>query len=370
MKNKKLIGVFSVVAGVILIACVSAFLFWDTLYFYFAPELYTLETLSSFYADTQNEILSYKKAVFKDKNYFDGNFSFSFWKYKDEKPKREDFSFDFSIDYENKKAEFAADNNKAKKIEDIFVYLYDNEIGTNFADFSDDYWVNSADTLISDYNKSDLRKLHKKDELKEKNLSFDALFSKKEKKSVKESFVEFSENIKLYDKKINKNGDYTAYFWVNTDYFFDRIYCLDEIKEYLTEKAEISLIVSLKNKRITSFDIDTSDKVSFFVKFNGNSGYFTDFEFSAVSPVAPFYVVDIKSENKLSDGGFYNKTDFNYVSDTTENAKKIKFINDITLSENKAHGKLKLNEKEYNYSGSFYNKDAFSIDITDFDLTE
>ncbi len=363
-ENKKLLYVFSVVAGVIILAFLGVLFLKDFLYFYFAPELYTLDKLSSFYAEATEEISSYKKSLFGEEKDFSDKLSFSFWNYKE----KENLSFDFSLDYENKKAEFALDNTNAKKLEDVFVYLYDNEIGTNFADFSDDYWVNPAESVISDYNKSILRELHQKEEIKEKNLSFDSLFPKKEKKSAKESFMEFTKNAKLSDKKIDKDGEYIAYFDLSRDYFYEKIYFLKEITEYLGENVKLTLVVSMKDKKITKLDIFSDDKVAFHLLFNDNSGYFSDFEFLAVSPVFPFYMIDIKAQNKVMENGIFNKTDFNYLSDTSENAKSIKFINEITLSDDEAYGKLTLGEKTYNYSGSFYNKDAFSVDITDFDF--
>ncbi len=336
MKKGKTPVIIAVIAAVILLIGTAVFMARDFLYFLFAPEIYALDKLSDFYVTATEELSSYKKAIFGDKNYLDKNFTLSYWKYSEENGEKKDLSFDFSLDRKNKKAEFAADNSEAEKIEDIFIYLYDNEFGVNLPDFSDDYWVNSADTLISDYNKSALREIFGKELTeKEQNLSFDNIFKEKDDKSQKDKFIEFTKNIQYTDKIILGTDEYKVSFIIKGE------------NEFLMD-------VFIEDGRIDGINISSPDGNFIKADFEDERGYFNDFSFELLYNGK---TAKGEAESSLRKSGIASEISFE--------SGKLKLFNDVKVNDGIVEGKLKAFEKEYAYRGTLYNNDEFCIDLTD-----
>lgn len=380
-KKKKTMAVITAIFVIVVMLCGIVYAFRNTFFSFFMPKTYTLLSLGKTAEKIEDEWEKIKDNLFIGEIDFDEDFTFSFWKYTDSETTDEkgDLSFDLSVSKDNNRLEFAYDNTKAKKIKDMFLYIDDDEIGVNLADFSDDYWVNNAKNLISDYNNSTLRELLGSNIInKNYDLSFkkkileDELSDKITKKEVLETFLktlkfEKKETVNLF------NGEYNMYFSQTKEemeMLFSVIF--PGYENYFNVK-DTDIIFSLKNKEVRGVSVDFSDKYSVDLEFSDKKHFLSDFSLSLFTE---------NTGNKteisfLSNGNRFEKKDFSDESElsfVSSLGNKIYLKNSFKIDNTDVIGSCVygINDEKtvYDYSGIFDSSDGILLDLSEVKSTD
>lgn len=374
-KKKKTIAVIVAILVIAVMFCGIAYTFRNALFAIFMPKTYTLLSLEKTGEKIEEEWDAIKENLFVDEIDFDEDTTLSFWKYTNSESidKKGDFSFDLSVSQENKRLEFAYDNTKAKKIKDMFLYIDNDEIGVNLADFSDDYWTNNAKTVISDYNNSALRDFFGKDKIK---TEYDLSFKKKAPKELmdtiekKEILKYFLKNLKFEKKEIVNlfNGEYNMYFSQSKEEMqkFSEV-MLPGFENYF-ELKNTDIIFSLRNGEVRGASVDFSPKYSFNLEFYGKDYFLEDFSIS-------FFINDNERKNEIilkSKGNRFDKkqyTDETQLSFTSSLGNEIYVKNKFSLKDNDIEGSLDygINSENttYSYNGIFDTTDGVLLDLSE-----
>lgn len=379
-KRKKIIAVVSAIFVIVLILSAIIFVFRNSVFALTMPKAYTLKSFCDSVEKIEDEWDKIEDNLFIDEIDFDEDTTLSFWKYtdSDNKDKKGDLSFDLSVSNDNKRLEFAYDNTKAKKIKDMFLYIDNDEIGVNFADFSDDYWVNNAKTVISDYNNSTIREIFNKDEIKkEYDLSFkenidEELEDKIEKKEVLELFLK---TMQFEKKKIVnfKNSEFNMYFSQTKEEMQNFLNVMLPGFENYFEVKDTDIIFSLRNGEVRGVSVDFSPKHSFDLQFFDKKYFLNDFAFS-------FFTNDGGNKTEIafmSKGNRFEKKDFSDESElsfTSSLGNKIYLKNSVKFDNNDVVGSFVYgvnNEKTvYDYNGIFDTSDGILLDLSEVKSTD
>lgn len=375
-KKKKTMAVITAIFAIALILCGIVYAFRNTFFAFFMPKTYTLLSLGETAEKIEDEWNKIKDNLFIDEIDFDKELTFSFWKYTDSETtdKKGDLSFDLSVSNENNRLEFAYDNTKAKKIKDMFLYIDNDEIGVNFADFSDDYWVNNAKTVISDYNNSTLRELLGSNII---NKNYDLSFKKKisedelsDKITKKEVFETFLKTLKLEKKEtVNLlNGEYNMYFSQTKEEMKMLFAVIFPGYENYFNVKDTDIIFSLRNKEVRGVSADFSDKYSVDLNFSDEKHFLSDFSLSLFTENT-----GNKTEISFSSkGNRFEKKDFSDESElsfTSSLGNKIYLKNSFKIDNSDVTGSCVygINDEKtvYDYSGIFDSSDGILLDLSD-----
>lgn len=375
-KKKKTMAVITAIFAIALILCGIVYAFRNTFFAFFMPKTYTLLSLGETAEKIEDEWNKIKDNLFIDEIDFDKELTFSFWKYTDSETtdKKGDLSFDLSVSNENNRLEFAYDNTKAKKIKDMFLYIDNDEIGVNFADFSDDYWVNNAKTVISDYNNSTLRELLGSNII---NKNYDLSFKKKisedelsDKITKKEVFETFLKTLKLEKKEtVNLlNGEYNMYFSQTKEEMKMLFAVIFPGYENYFNVKDTDIIFSLRNKEVRGVSADFSDKYSVDLNFSDEKHFLSDFSLSLFTENT-----GNKTEISFSSkGNRFEKKDFSDESElsfTSSLGNKIYLKNSFKIDNSDVTGSCVygINDEKtvYDYNGIFDSSDGILLDLSD-----
>lgn len=373
-KRRKITAVVAAILVIVLALGLTSYAFREVIFVYTAPKVYAFMKMKDFSEEIKDEMDYLEDKLIKNNMDYDDDLTFSFWKYTDSEneDKKGDLSFDLSISENKKRLEFAYDNTKAKKIKDMFLYVDNNEIGVNLADFSDDYWVNDGRYVISDYNNSSLRELMGKDKIKVNyNLSFDHIISDDvvDKVSKKEAFRVFLSGFTFEKREvisINKN-EYKLYFSQtkkNTQDFLDVI-IPNNWKDFF-EVQDVNVCIHTKKGRVCEITVELSETHSFDISFLNEKKYLDDFALK-------FLINDkgnenefllLSKENRFEKGTFTDETIFSLTSSL---GNKIYIKNSCELLNNDVKGEciwgINDDKTTFYYNGIFDTSDGILLDL-------
>ena len=373
-KGRKVTAVVSAILVIVLSLGIIIYALRDAIFVYTVPKIYAFMKVSNAIEEIKDEFEFIEDRLINDDRDYDDDITISFWNYTDSEndDKKGDLSFDLSVSEKKKRFEFAYDNTKAKKMKDLFLYIDNNEIGVNFADFSDDYWVNDGRYAVSDYNNSALREILGKEKIRGNyNLSFNKIVSGNllDKVSKKEAVRSFLSSLTFEKREVvsfNKN-EYKLFFSQtkkNTEDFLNIVMPFNWGAFF--DGENVNMCVHTQSGQIKKITVDFSQKYSFDISFSDLEKYLEGFSLKLL-------INDKDNKNEItlsSKGNRFKKgefTDETTLSFTSSLGNRIYIKNSFKLLKNDVNGEFVygINEDKtsYYYNGIFDTTDGILLDL-------